>query len=256
MELIKNAFKLASKNIMLLCSLIIFYCLSSLYILLTKNASIAGNIQVILLYCLMIIAFFAGFFNIIKTVINKENTKMRFLEGVGEYFLPMFGIFVISFLFYLIASVIVTIAADKILGGVEPIIAFINKILNTPDTASAALQSASPDMLSNTLIFLISLWAALGVVSFLLIYWVPALYLSETKNILKSLLSAITTLVKKFFTTLLVFACVLVLAAIISTIEVLAASVPLVSAILDILNYYIIVVFLFAIFLFYKQTVK
>ena len=253
MEFVKRAFKLTNKNIMLVCGLIIFQCLSSVYIILTQTTGLNMNIQILILYALMVVAFFAGFFNIIKYNLNNEIGKLRFLEGVGDYFLPMLGIFSVSFIFYSLGSLVSVLIAEHYLGGIKPIISLIANLLNNPNISAEAIKSINPALIELSFIWLVILWAILALISFILLFWVPVLYIDSERNIFKSFFRGIKFLGKNFVKTLLFSIIILIVVIALSLLESLTASIPAISAIFSIVTYYFTVVFLFGIFLLYKE---
>ncbi len=251
MNLIKRAFELANKNIILLCALILFYCVTGVYVYFIKMQGLGNNVISVILYGIMLTAFFAGFFNIIKYIVNDEHGKMRFLEGVGDYFLPMLGVGALSLIFYFIPFTLGMVFLEKAFGDTNLVVDFLNK-LYTETSTETIIKNTNPEVILHALVLLLSLWLIWVIVSFILLYWVPVLYLDREKNILKALFGGIVFLFKKFWVTLGVCILTLVVVSVISLFETLAAAIPLVGALLNIFSLYITIVFLFIVFLVYK----
>ncbi len=256
MDFIKKIFGLTNKNLMLVCSLVIFQCISSVYILISQRTGMNMDLQVIILYGLMVIAFFSGFFNIIKYTVNNESGKLRFFEGVGDYFLPMCGIFILSFIFYSLGSIISIVIAEKFLGGIQPIISFVSNILNNPATAAELIKTVDPSLILSVELWILIISAIWAIIAFVLLYWIPVLFITNQRNVFKSLFQSLSFLFKNFLKTLLFALAFLVIIILVSLLESITLNIPAISAIFSILSYYFTIVFLFGVFLIYKDKIS
>ncbi len=255
-ELLKKSLDFANKNIVLACALVIFSIVTSVY--LAVSQSLAGGVmsQSLVLYMLAAIAFFSGFFNQITALLKGDGAKMKFLEGVGEYFLPMSGICLISLVLYGFTGVLSSIITVKIYGGIEAVMAAMNKMLAVVQTGGAEAASIDNATLQIVLTMLLILWAFWGLLSFVLLYWVPVLYLEGKRNIFISLISALKFLFKNFGKSLLIFVIAVFFVAVISILSAVASSIVLLEVIFSMLNYYVAVVFIFAVFIFFKKQIE
>lgn len=254
MGMFKRAFDFTNKNIILICLLMIFSLITTVFVSLFKSVSL----NVLILYILMLVAFFAGFFNIIKNIIQGNSAKLAFLEGVGEYFLPMLGIGMISFGMYIIFAVLAMQLGTSLAGTKEQVVAALNElmpILQTADTSS--LANIEPASAKIYLVIMLSVWIAWGVLSFIILYWVPVLYVDNERNIFKSFYKSVKFLLKNFIKTLCFFVGFVLLLVVTTFLSALAAMfLPLLEFVFFMLSYYLAVVFIFWVFLSYTPESK
>lgn len=251
MQLIKRAVELANKNILLVCLLLMYTLTTSIFLALFKTITA----QIIVLYILISVAFFSGFFNIITKTIKNESAKLSFLEGVGDYFLPMLGIGLMSIGTYLTSGITAMMGTINILGIKEQVNSALNEILPALQTGTQeALTKISPESVKVYLVIMLSVWIVWGLISLLILYWVPVLYINNERNIFKSLLIGIKFLLKNIWKTLAIFLSIVLITSILSILSVLATKIsPILESIFFMLNYYIGIIFLFAVFLLYKD---
>ena len=183
-ELLKKSLELANKNIVLACALVIFSIVTSVYVAVSQNLAGGAVSQSLVLYVLAAIAFFSGFFNQIIALLKGDDTKMKFLEGVGEYFLPMSGICIISLILYVITGLLSSVITVNVYGGIEPVMNAMNKMLTVVQAGGADVSTIDNTTLQIVLTMLLILWAFWGLVSFILLYWVPVLYIENKRNII------------------------------------------------------------------------
>lgn len=251
MQLIKRAVELANKNILLVCLLLMYTLTTSIFLALFKTITA----QIIVLYILISVAFFSGFFNIITKTIKNESAKLSFLEGVGDYFLPILGIGLMSIGTYLTSGITAMMGTINILGIKEQVNSALNEILPALQTGTQeALTKISPESVKVYLVIMLSVWIVWGLISLLILYWVPVLYINNERNIFKSLLIGIKFLLKNIWKTLAIFLSIVLITSILSILSVLATKIsPILESIFFMLNYYIGIIFLFAVFLLYKD---
>ena len=93
----KKVFNLTNKYIVIATPLILFSLISSIYLTLSAAGKIINLIIAIVLFTLMLGAFIAGWFNMIKLAVKEPyrddpNSLIKeFTPGVGEYFLSSLG---------------------------------------------------------------------------------------------------------------------------------------------------------------------
>lgn len=252
MNVLKRALNLTNKNIILVCLLMMFSLISTVFVSLFKTITL----QVIMLYILMMVAFFAGFFNSVKVLIKGENAKLSFLEGVGEYFLPMLGIGLMLFGAYTFFAGIALQYCIGLAGGKEVVLKALNELLPMLQSASTPV-TMNPDSASVKvyLIIMLSIWVAWGLLSFVTLYWVPVVLLDNERNIFKSFWVGLKFLFKNFFKTFALFMGIILLLVIITIMGAIATVfIPLLDFVFFTLCYYIAVMFLFSIFLMYADN--
>ena len=241
MQLIKRAVELANKNILLVCLLLMYTLTTSIFLALFKTITA----QIIVLYILISVAFFSGFFNIITKTIKNESAKLSFLEGVGDYFLPILGIGLMSIGTYLTSGITAMMGTINILGIKEQVNSALNEILPALQTGTQeALTKISPESVKVYLVIMLSVWIVWGLISLLILYWVPVLYINNERNIFKSLLIGIKFLLKNIWKTLAIFLSIVLITSILSILSVLATKIsPILESIFFMLNYYIGIIF-------------
>lgn len=251
MQLIKRAIEFANKNILLVCLLLMYTLTTTVFLSLFKTITT----QIVILYILISVAFFSGFFSIITKTIKNEPTKLSFLEGVGDYFLPMLGIGLITLGTYLISGITAMLGTINTLGIKEQVNTALAEILPAIQTGSQeALTKISPETAKIYVVIVLSVWIIWGLISLIILYWVPVLYINNERNIFKSLFMAIKFLIKNIWKTIAIFLAVVFITSILSILSVLATTIsPILESIFFMLNYYIGIIFLFAVFLLYKD---
>lgn len=100
--IIKESFEKTNKYIVLATPLILFSLVSTVYLALSAGGKYIGLIIALAAFFLMFCAFLAGWFYMISLCVkDSENDEPNalikyFVSGVGEYFLPVTGMIVIS----------------------------------------------------------------------------------------------------------------------------------------------------------------
>ncbi len=252
LKIIKDAFKLTNKNLMLVCSLYLFSIVSTVYFAFSQVAANASG-QMVILYCLTMVAFFAGFFNQIKSAVKNEEGKFKFLEGIGDYYLPMLGIGLLSLVIYVIFAEVATLLSAKLVGGSSVLVAAMNKTVEVMQANNFDVSALDMQALQVVSIFMLVLWGVWCVVSFVILYWVPVLFFDNEHNIFKSLGRSVVYLFRNFGKSFLVFLLLLIPVVLLSVLSVAFSSFKIVAVLSNVLVYYVSVAFLFAIFLLYAD---
>ena len=248
MNIISQAFLFTNKNLTQVCLLASFSILMTIFVV---QGNISSNI--LILGSLATIAFFAGFFNLIKNEINGEKGTLKFMEGVGEYFMPMSGIFFISMFLYLSSLLAVFALLVNRFGtsATEAAMIEFNKVL----TAST-ITTLSETNLQILFAYSFATMLLMSIISFILLYWVPVLYFTGERNIFKSLITSLKFMLRKFGWTLILFIALTILVFALAILSELAKSIIILSVIADLLIYYFMVMFLYIVFLTYKNSLN
>ena len=253
MDILKKSLNLTNKNIVLLCLLMIFSLITTVFVSLFK----AVTLHVLVLYILMVVAFFAGFFNVIKTIVQSRRSKLSFLEGVGEYFIPMLGIGMITFGLYLISALIAMRIGMNLAGTKEQVVAALKELVPLLQAVdSTQLANVNPESAKIYLIIMLAVWLAWSILSFVILYWIPVLFIDNERNIFKSFYVGIKYLLKTFRKTFLIYVTTLLLLVLITFLSAISTLfAPALEFVFFVLSYYIAVMFLFAVFLLYEEKV-
>ena len=252
LKFIKSVLKHTNENLVLVCSLYLFSVVSTVCFAFSQVATNASS-QMVILYCLIMVAFFAGFFNQIKCAVTKEEGKFKFLEGIGDYYLPMLGIGVLSLVIYVLFAELGTMISARVLGGTPILVAAVNKIMAVMQSAQVDLTSLDMQALHVVSLYMLILWCIFCVVSFVLLYWVPVLYFEKERNIFVLLLKSVQFLFNKFWKSLFLYIGFLFPIILLSIVSVLLSSIKIFAVLSNLFVYYISVAFLFAVFLLYAE---
>ena len=255
LKILKGAIKQTNNNLMWVCSLYLFSVASTVYLAFSQSATSAVA-QMAILYCLTMVAFFAGFFNLIKSTIKTDGGKFKFLEGIGDYFLPMLGIALLSLFFYIVLAEMGTLITAKIVGGAPVLSASVNKIMELMQSGLVDMSALDAQALHVVSMFMLVLWVLWCVASFVILYWVTVLYFENQRNIFVSLFISIKFLLKNFWKSLGLYIGLLFPIVFLSILTVLFASLKPFVMVCNVLIYYISVVFVCAVFLLYADNLE
>lgn len=206
---IKDSFKLTNKYIILATPLILFSLLSSLYILFSINGNLISLLIALVLFTLMLTAFLAGWFFMIRSCVEKPDTEddpnaliKEFPAGVGEYFLPVLGLVFIMFIVSLVILAAAYFAGMKFIGQIGiPADAF-SKALESTAALKSFLGSLTEEQLFRLNAWNILLFSAMSLTYFVVILYSPVLFFKE-KNPFKAYFISLKDLFgRKFFKTL------------------------------------------------------
>lgn len=189
---IKESFDLTNKYIILATPLILFSLLSSLYLVFTAGGSRLGVAFAAILFFLMFCAFLAGWFNMLKICIqnqdeNPNELMKHFTSGVGEYFLPVIGMLIISVFVGTVLFAISTVIGYKLIGSPNISISALSSALTSVETMKAFLTSLSTEQLLKINLWNLLLFLTIGLTYFVIMFCPTALFF-KTKNPFKAFL--------------------------------------------------------------------
>lgn len=188
---IKESFNLTNKYIILATPLILFSLLSSLYILFSVNGNLISLLIALVLFFLMLTAFLAGWFFMIKNCIvepdkDEPNSMIKeFPAGVGEYFLPVMGLIFNTFIISLILLIISYFAGMKFIGDIGISADALSKAMESVTALKAFLVSLTDEQLFKLNAWNILLFLTMSVTYFLIMFYSTAMFFKE-KNPFKA----------------------------------------------------------------------
>ena len=267
---IKNSFVITYKNLILaqpfVLFLLVFSILSGGLYSVQKNpiAFIVFGLSLILLMT----AFLAGWFYMAKKTIafelyedlEEEEKSLKsfglikhFFPGVGEYFLPMVGLFVIFMLLSSAAAFLIYKLGIKYIGAPD----FDAAAFKAAAVSAAKMQeylASVPVAKLKNFVYWVTFVSFSGMIfQFLTMWFVPAMFYNS-KNPLKALFLGIKFLFKHFFASV-VIACFLVMFnVVVSMVNSLFAFNVILSLIGFLLFFYYGTYFIVLIFLYYGQN--
>ena len=206
---IKESFKLTNKYIILATPLILFSLLSSLYILFSVNGNLVSLVIALVLFTLMLTAFLAGWFFMIKNCVEKPDTDddpnaliKEFPAGVGEYFLPALGLIFVMFVVSLIILAAAYFAGMKFIGQIGIPADSFSKALESTEALKTFLSSLSDEQLFRLNAWNVLLFSSMSLTYFVVMLYSPVMFFKE-KNPFKAYFISLKDLFsRKFFKTL------------------------------------------------------
>ena len=206
---IKESFKLTNKYIILATPLILFSLLSSLYILFSVNGNLVSLVIAVVLFTLMLTAFLAGWFFMIKICVEKPDTDddpkaliKEFPAGVGEYFLPALGLIFVMFVVSLIILAAAYFAGMKSIGQIGIPAESFSKALESTEALKNFLGSLSEEQLFRLNAWNVLLFSSMSLTYFVIMLYSPVMFFKE-KNPFKAYFISLKDLFsRKFFKTL------------------------------------------------------
>ena len=257
----KNVFDITNKYIVLLTPLILFSLFSNVYLAISSQGKVIGLLVAIILSAMMLGAFFAGWFNMVKLAVsstlhekNPNNLMKEFFSGVGEYFLPSMGLILIGFVFTLLSLLVSYYASMHFIGEVGvPSEAFV-KALASQEALKAFLASLSMEQIEKINSWNMSILFSIGTSYFLMFLYIPVLFF-KTKNPFLAFWTALRDLFnKKFFKALSLYLFIFILNGIISLFSVLLSGNIITNFIMTLLNFYFMTVVAVGVFHYYHKN--
>ena len=273
-ELFKEAIKITNYNIILAIPLIVFIKVLDLYSLYSKyNIDSTPKFLVASLTVLVMFGIFcAGWFNMIEGAINLSkkvfvldkdraratlNLFKLFGEGVGRFFLPFAGVYLIFFIIQAIATPIVYFLGVNIIGGLDTTsMQHLQELAINSELAANQGMPAFIDNLSIEQIIFFGKWSLLfmsvtSIVMYFLMFWIPEI-ICCTQNPLVALWRSIVKLLKDFFTTVRLYMILWFIGFMLLSINTFAIINPLAYIIMSIVLFYYSVYIVVLIFLYFN----
>ena len=266
-----DAFKIVNFNLLLVIPLIIFIKLFDIY---TMYVGVDSNLKLLIAsvtVMLMFSVFFAGWFYMIKGAVElskkifvldsdraKESMRLfkLFLEGVGKFFLPFIGVYLISFVIQLFFTIFTLILGLKIIG--TPDAATMQALQNLSAAGNNAAVADFVNGMSPELIKFFGQWSLLFItVTFIILYflmfWAPEIFYS-TKNPVLALCASIYKNLKKFPKTILLYVVLWIIGFAILFLNTFSMINPFLYLFVNLLIFYFNTYIAVCIFLYYDRN--
>lgn len=254
-------FELTNKYIIIATPLILFSLLSSIYLIFSAGSKgLLHIIAAVLILFLMGIAFVAGWGKMVKSAALEESADdpngiiRAFPAGVGEYFLPVLGLFFCVIVLNLLFLSAAVAAGLHFIGDAGININDFSKAMTSQESLRTFLSSLSVAQLLK-----INLWNALivgtmTVLSFILFLYLPALFFTD-KNPFKALCTSVRCIFcKKFFKTLGIYFLIFVVNFFISILSALFSGNVIMNFIMTLTNFYFICCVAVGVFYYYYHN--
>lgn len=264
---LKSAFKTTNENVIVAIPLLIFYIIINLYLVFAKSMADTPLEALIALFTItfMVAVFLAGWFYMIKKavdlskkifVLDNEAAKAHlglikeFPAGVGKYFLPFIGFFIIFIILVILLSVFIFTLGINVIGKID----FSPEQIYMLTSSTKGLLNFVETMPTEQYILLAKwnflLMGASFVFSYLLMFWIPEIIYTG-RNPLVALFTGIGKLFKKPLKSLYLFVILTVINFVLSFVMTFTLMFPVLYFIMATVYLYYIVYVLMLIFSYY-----
>lgn len=255
-----NILKLTNKNITVATPLILYSMFSTIYMFMSLNGKIIQLLFAILLLLLMTAAFIAGWGNMIKTVVETENSETQqetlfkdFVSGVGEYILPILGAILIIVLSGSVITLLAFIAGNHFIGDPNISTEALSEAMKTTSALKSFVTSLSPIQLEKLQAWNLLLLSTMTATNFVIILYFPAIFLKNKNPFLALFISLKDLFSKKFFKTLGIYFLIFVINLIISILSNLTNGNFVFHFLLTLINFYFITAASIGVFYYYNE---
>ena len=262
LDIIKNSFKLTNKYIILATPLILLSLISGLYIIFSSNGNTISLIFAFILFFLMLCAFLSGWLFMIKKCITDDEQEpgamiSEFPAGVGEYFLPVCGMIVISLIIAFCTMAAAYYIGVKAIGDIKEVLQALSSASSSAEALKSYLSTLSVEELVKLNLWNVLLFCTAILTYFVLMFYSPALFY-KTRNPFIALIKAFKDLFcRKFFKNLLAFMFVFVTYFVLSIFSAATPSNIFIHFIFTLINfYYMVFAVVFIYDYYYKNYVQ
>ena len=257
----KKILELTNRYIIVATPLLLFLFFISVYFMVIfRNGQFLHVLFGIVLFCLMSVAFAAGWANMIKSAVDEKNYDEPYLiikdfaPGVGEYFLPVLGLSCISFLINVIIFVLIYYAGMHFIGDIGVSVDTLSRAMSGPEALKVFLTSLSAEQFSKLSSWNILLLTTISAIYFLMMFYFPALFY-ETKNPFKAFFKSLRNLLgKKLLSNFGIYLLIFGINSLISIFSALVSNNTILSFILTLINFYFICCVVIGIFYYYNKN--
>ena len=257
---IGKVFSITNKYIVLATPLILFSLISTIYLAVSANGKLINLLFGMVLYFLMLSAFTAGWFSMVKNAVVSEdsispnNLMKDFIPGVGEYFIPSIGLILNQTIFVIISLLISYYAGMHFIGDIGISAETFSKALETPETLKLFVTSLSLEQLAKINAWNMTLLFALGLVCFVLMLYIPTLFF-KTKNPYRAFVIMLKDwFSKKFFKTRGIYLLIIFFNTLISLLLAIFGGNIVMHFIFTLLNFYFITIVAVGVFYYYHKS--
>ncbi len=259
-----NLFKITNKYLILLTPLLLYSLISSLYLIsVSLSGKLVNIVFAFLLFLLMTAAFASGWFYMIKLIVSEAEEKYsenansiikEFTTGVGIYFLPSLGATINLILFFITTLFITYLLGMHFIGDIGLNSTDIVKAFESTNSLKTFLASLSLEQIVKINQWNISILGSTALSYFLVILYLPTIFLTE-KNPYKSIIISLRNLFsKKFFKTLGIYVMIFAANFIISVLSAIFGAHTFANFILTLLNFYFLTLVSVGVFKYYQDN--
>lgn len=264
-----KAFRISNESIILATPLVLFLFLLSIYLGIAKNAPVnfPSLILLIITLLLMVSAFFAGWFYMVKRAVDLD--KMTFIidedkakaslgllkeltAGIGEYFLSFLGASIFYFILVVLLGVSIYKFGMHTIGDVGIKLETLKLALNSTEAMKSLISSLSVEQLTKLNAWNLLIFGAMALFSFMTMFWAPQVIV-KTKNPVIAFFKSIAFTFKHFLPSVIIFVYISFINFVVSLINAVAVVHPLVYFLSMLVYFYFIVYVVVLIFLYYDS---
>lgn len=272
-----KAFKITNENIILTTPIVTFFLVFLAYMGVSQNPPKTPVTAILFIFTtlFMLVAFFAGWFFMIKKAVDldkkefeseEEKAKASFFlikefpTGVGKYFLSFLGAVILYVGLFLLLFFLVNKAGLHFIGKLNVGPVQLKLALTSYDGMKALLSSLAPEQLIRLNKWYFLILSTMLFYSFLTLFW-PAQIVSKTKNPLFALFKSIRFLFNNFLTATILFVYINILNLVVSFLVNVMVLIPSQAALLSLalyllamlIHFYFVVYIVVLIFLYYDS---
>ncbi len=244
---IKESFSLTNKFIILATPLILFSLFSSLYVLFSLHGSSVYPVITAALFFLMLSAFLAGWFFMIREGIKSPHTEepnsliKEFPAGVGEYLLPVMGLL---FVMAIVSLVLFTggyyIGMAQI-GDIGISKAALSDAMVSAEAFNSFLSSISELQLLKMMWWYLLFLGLMVINGFLVMFYLPALFFKKSNPFIAYYISLKDLFSRKFFSNCLLYIIIFISYSILSVLTSLFGANIFLHFLFTLINFYYLI---------------
>ena len=256
----KNVFNLTNKYIVLATPLILFSLISGIYLTFSAAGKVINLIIAIILFTLMLGAFIAGWFNMIKIAVTEPyredpNSLIKeFTPGVGEYFLPALGSLFNIVAFSLLMIFISYFVGMKFIGDPGISADAFSKAMESTEALKNFLSALSTDQIAKLNLWNFLLLGTVSLTYLLMILYLPVMFFKNKNPFLAFFISIKDLFSRHFFKTVFIYVLIILANFIISIFSALFSGNIILHFFITLANFYYIVLTGVGIFYYYNKT--
>ena len=257
-KIIKESFEITNNYIVIATPLILFSLISSLYLIFSGQGAAFALIFSVILFFLMLAAFLSGWFYMVSKAVKEPDGKSsllpEFTSGVGEYFMPIIGLLVNTFIISIIFIISAFVIGKKFIGSAGIPSTEIFSALSSVEAMKNFAASLSDEQLTkinqwNFLIFITMIFNY-----FILIFYAPAMFFKKKNPFVALWLSIKDLFSAKFFKNIGLFFIIFATYMLLSILNALFGSNIIMHFLFTLINFYYFTYIIILVFNYYYSN--
>jgi len=243
-KIIRNSFKITNSYIVIATPLILFSLFSSIYIILSSGGNALSLTITAILFFLMLGAFLSGWLFMIKKAVtnpeeeNKDRLIFEFPAGVGEYFLPILGLVVITVFVSIGLTILIAIAGKNIIGNAGITYNQISNAITNVESMKNFISSLTPEQLSKLKAWNLLMLFGMIFNYFILMFYSPAVFFKEKNPFKAFFINIKDTFGRKIFKNIFLYVLIFITYTVLSILTALFGGNIFIHFVLTLINFY------------------